>query len=263
MLNGHSNRGPLTAASRLAVAAAIAAVTIPIAVVAQNQFSTLRGVVVDQTNRVLPGVTLALTNTSTSAKYEVKSDRTGHYEFVGLPAADYALAAFQPGFEPLKETVAIKGADVTHPIQLAVGHLQETIRSVAGAPSRPEAERAQMRIAARASADRRIEKIKNTCASAELTDVGGNLAPPLKVVDVKPVYPEQLQAAKTGGLVTLDALIGTDGAVREVKTTSSENPDLERAAIDAVRQWEFTPTYLNCTAIEVHMQVSISFVPAQ
>jgi protein TonB len=82
---------------------------------------------------------------------------------------------------------------------------------------------------------------------------------PTKVADFKPRYPENLQAAKVGGVVTLEALIGTDGTVREVHLVNGD-PDLGAAAADAIRQWEFSPTYLNCTPVEVHMGVTANFV---
>lgn len=261
MLNEQLNRRPPTRTARFAIAVALVALTLPIALAAQNRFATFSGTVVDQTNSVLPDVTLTLTNPSTRAKYEVHTDRTGHFEFVGLAVGDYTVATSQVGFEPFTDTLSITGSNISRTIQLAVGHLQETITMTAGSTAQPNPYRDQMRIAARASADQRLQKIRARCASADQpTGVGGNIAAPLKLVDVKPVYPEQLQAAKIGGVVKLDALIGTDGTVRDVKVVDSANPDLERAAIDAVRQWEFTPTYLNCTPIEVRMQVLASFV---
>ena len=69
-----------------------------------------------------------------------------------------------------------------------------------------------------------------------------------------------LKATGIGGVVTLDAQIGTDGSVRDLKVLTSSNAELESAAIDAVRRWEFTPTYLNCTPVEVRMQVTVNFV---
>ena len=74
---------------------------------------------------------------------------------------------------------------------------------------------------------------------------------------MKPIYPE---GSSISGVVTMDAVIGTDGTVREVRVVSSPHPALDRAAADAVRQWEFTPTMLNCTPIDVRMTVTASFV---
>lgn len=264
MLNARVNRRPLTRLARLATAAAIAAITVPIAVVAQNQFSTVRGTIVDQTNRPVPGVAVSLTNTATQAKNEVRSDRTGQFEIVGLPPGDYTLAAEQAGFKTYKDTIGIVGGDVTRRISMAVGDLHETISVRLNPPVVDEATRERNRAASRATADRRRQKIETQCGSGTPpSEVGGNIAPPLKLVDVRPVYPEPLKAAKIGGVLTFDALIGTDGTVREVKASGSPNPDLEKAAADAIRQWQFTPTYLNCTPIEVTMQVSVTFDPTE
>ena len=58
----------------------------------------------------------------------------------------------------------------------------------------------------------------------------------------------------------LEALIGVDGSVASVRVISAQvHPDLAQAAMDAVRQWKFSPTLLNGREVEVVMNVSISF----
>src|SRR4029078_11227683 len=91
------------------------------------RFSTLSGVIADQTSAFLPDATLVLTNTANKARYEVHSDANGHFEFVGLPAGDYMLQAMQPGFAPVRDAVTVSGRDLTRNIQLQLGELQETI----------------------------------------------------------------------------------------------------------------------------------------
>jgi TonB family protein len=86
-----------------------------------------------------------------------------------------------------------------------------------------------------------------------VTSVGGNLRPPRKIKDVAPGYPG------VSGNVQLMATIGTDGSVTDVRVVKADRPGLVPSAIDAVRQWEFTSTLLNCIPIEVQMNVSISF----
>ena len=61
------------------------------------------------------------------------------------------------------------------------------------------------------------------------------------------------------GVVTMDALIGTDGMVKDVRALDSPHPDLESAAVEAVRQWQFSPTLLNCVPIDVRMHVTTRF----
>ena len=78
-------------------------------------------------------------------------------------------------------------------------------------------------------------------------------------MDVRPVYPENLQTTKIGGAVTMNAVIGTDGFVRDVQNVKGPHPDLEIAAANAVRQWQFSTTLLNCEPIEVDMKVTTTF----
>ena len=57
----------------------------------------------------------------------------------------------------------------------------------------------------------------------------------------------------------MEAIIGTDGTVREVRVISSPHPDLDRAAADAVRQWEFTATQLNGQPVDTRISVLVQF----
>ena len=57
----------------------------------------------------------------------------------------------------------------------------------------------------------------------------------------------------------MDAVIGTDGLVREVDNVHGPDPALEQAAAEAVRQWQFSTTLLNCEPIDVNMHVTTSF----
>jgi hypothetical protein len=80
----------------------------------------------------VPDTTLVLANGSKGAKYEVRTDRAGHFEFIGLPSADYQLTVQRPGFKTVQETVAVAGKDVTRTLHLQIGSLQETITVAAG-----------------------------------------------------------------------------------------------------------------------------------
>lgn len=263
MLNAGLNRRPLSRSGRIATAAMLLSLTVSLASIAAQRFSTFSGTLTDQTNAVLPNVAVGLTNKLTGAKYEVRSDRNGHFEFVGLPDGDYTMAANEPGFAPLKDTIQISGRDLDHTIQLQVGSLQETIRVTSGpSPWGPPnldkgaeyRERAQ---------NKRREILEQCAANGGGGPVGGNIKQPMKVVDVKPKYPERLSAAKVGGNLVLEAVIGTDGTVTDVSVVTGADPELDAAAIEAVRQWEFSTTFLNCTPIDVHMKVNVAFVPAQ
>ena len=81
---------------------------------------------------------------------------------------------------------------------------------------------------------------------------------PTKVKDVRPAYPEEAASANVQGVVILEATIDTTGRVSHARVLRSI-PLLDQAAVDAVRQWEYTPTYLNGMAVPVIMTISINF----
>ena len=88
--------------------------------------------------------------------------------------------------------------------------------------------------------------------------VGGNIKEPKKIKDVKPVYPEEAQRAKVQGIVIMETIIGTDGTIQEAKILRGVEL-LDKAALDAVMQWRYTPTLLNGEAVEVIMTVTVTF----
>jgi TonB family protein len=260
MLDSTTNRRPVSRAVRVASVAASLAMTVSIAGLgAQATFYSLTGTVQDQTNRVLPDATLVLTDSTSTAKHEVRTDSNGRFEFVGLPPARYTLEASQPGFAKHKEDLVIEG-NTKRDLSLQIGSVQETITVADRSDPEPAPDPARLQ-KIEESLKRFAEfeqQVKAKCA-AGAGPVGGNILAPRKLRDVRPVYPDHLKAAKVGGTVTLEALIGTDGVVRDVREVKGPHPDLEAAAADAVRQWLFSTTLLNCEPIEVRMKVTINF----
>jgi protein TonB len=88
--------------------------------------------------------------------------------------------------------------------------------------------------------------------------VGGRIQAPRKIKDVKPAYPPIAEAARVQGIVILEATIGADGRVTDARVIRSI-PLLDAAALDAVRQWEFTPTLLNGDPTPIVMTVTVNF----
>jgi protein TonB len=88
--------------------------------------------------------------------------------------------------------------------------------------------------------------------------IGGKIEVPTKIKDVKPVYPAIAQAARVDGVVIIETTIGPTGTVLEA-TLLRSIPLLDSAALEAVRQWEFTPTLLNGVPISVVMVVTVRF----
>jgi len=88
--------------------------------------------------------------------------------------------------------------------------------------------------------------------------VSAGVMAPKKIHDVAPKYPGMAQQARIQGTVIIEAVIGADGRVQSARSLRPM-PFLEEAALEAVRQWVFTPTKLNGEAVPVVMTVTVSF----
>lgn len=87
---------------------------------------------------------------------------------------------------------------------------------------------------------------------------GGGVPPLRQTKNVRPRYPDEAQRRRIGGAVMLEALIGPDGKVKDVRVIQS-TPPFDEAAMDAVRQWEFEPTRIDGKAVSVVMTTTVTF----
>jgi protein TonB len=90
--------------------------------------------------------------------------------------------------------------------------------------------------------------------------IGKGMRPPAKVHHVNPEYPSDAGNAGISGVVILEATVDPEGAVTAVQVVRSV-PALDEAAMAAVRQWRYAPTWLNGEAIPVIMTVTVNFQP--
>jgi len=254
MLNVKLNRDPITRSASIAAAIVLAAVTVLVAgfgVSAQGQFATVSGTVLDQNSRPISGARLVLSNAAAQTKNEVKTDASGRYEFVGVPAGAYELNFESMGMAYLKR----EGLNVT-PGQavevnavMRIGSIMETITVVPGGPeSRPTVNGY--------SGARPADDKPDPCAQST---VGACIRPPVKTKDVRPIYPN----GAAGGVVILDATIDANGLISNTQVLRTPDPALSTAAMEAVNRWEFRPTHLDGQPIDTHMTVTVNFVAAK
>ena len=77
---------------------------------------------------------------------------------------------------------------------------------------------------------------------------------------VEPSLPDAAQAGGLRGTVTVDAVIGKDGGVRDLHPVSGPE-QLAAAALDAVRWWRFEPYRIRGKAVEVETTLTVDFGP--
>jgi len=71
-------------------------------------------------------------------------------------------------------------------------------------------------------------------------------------------YPSLAQQTKVQGSVLLQAFVGTDGSIRDLRVLSGD-PILISAALEAARQWRFRPYLQNGQPVETQAKIMVIF----
>jgi TonB family protein len=176
------------------------------------------------------------------------SSGAGQYAAESLKAAEEAQAALDAELKA-QEANWFKSYDKAKELALAAKETGEKAAAEAGAAKEK---------AAAAAAKEKADAEERAKAAAAAVRVGGKIKAPTKTKDVKPEYPAAAKAAKVEGIVIIEATIGADGKVIDAAVLRSV-PMLDQAALDAVKQWEFSPTLLNGKPVPVKMTVTVNF----
>lgn len=82
---------------------------------------------------------------------------------------------------------------------------------------------------------------------------------PIAISTPPPAYPEGPRVAGMQGMVILEAVIGRDGLVRDVRVLRGVNPLFDRAASEAVLKWRYRPALVGTRAVAVYLTVTVNF----
>jgi protein TonB len=96
-------------------------------------------------------------------------------------------------------------------------------------------------------------------ASRAPVRVGGQIDAPALIRRVEAIYPDIAVHSHSQGVVILEAIVGEDGRVVDVKVARSAGRLLDTAALAAVRQWQYSPLLLNGLHTRFVLNVVLSF----
>jgi protein TonB len=88
---------------------------------------------------------------------------------------------------------------------------------------------------------------------------GGNVQASRLIRRINPAYPELAKRARVSGMVILEVVVDELGNVEEIEIIRG-HPLLNQAAVEAVRQWKYSPTLLNGEPVSVIATVTVNFV---
>lgn len=89
--------------------------------------------------------------------------------------------------------------------------------------------------------------------------LGSGVEPPVLKRRVEPRYTTDALRRKLEGEVVLDVIILSDGSVGPVRVTRGLDAELDRSAIDAVRQWRFAPGKFRGAPVDVVAEIVVAF----
>jgi periplasmic protein TonB len=89
--------------------------------------------------------------------------------------------------------------------------------------------------------------------------VGGNVKAPVAIERVKPDYTDTARKAKITGTVIVEAIIDTNGNVRDVRVIKGLPMGLGAQAEEAVKKWKFKPGTLNGEPVSVIFNLTVTF----
>ena len=248
MLNPNLKRREMSPWARLLAKVAVLCLLLPLAALrlpGQDLAGKFTGTVFDISDATVPNATIVMTNHKTDTIDMTTSDAEGNFVFKALPAGEYEMKVLKPGFATYlaPQVVLGPGRDLALNAKLQMGVLNESVDVSAEAAGKaaPSAETGEKR---------KPTRIR----------IGGNVQAAKVITRVQPVYPENAKAAGAQGSVLLHAIVSKDGMPLSLQVLNSQiNPDLARAAVEAVSQWRYQPTLLNGEPVEIDTTIVVNF----
>ena len=189
--------------------------------------------------------------------FEVQSDDAGRFDIQDVPPGDYRLRVRLAGFANITEAVTLQaGQRERRDFVLAIRSLEETV-NVTTADSEPVV----------TTPEETLLRLRQLTDRVRLN--GGRLKLPVKAQGLDaPAYPEELRRLGVEGKVIIEGIVATDGSLQVLNVLAPVNPDsltavqpeLARAAVTLVRQWQYAPGLLNDVAVDLPITVTVNFV---
>ena len=250
MLNPKLNRGGISRRTGLLLKLVAFCLILPLAAVrlpGQDLSGKFTGTVLDPSGGAVQNATIVMTNHKTNTIDMTTSNASGNFAFKALPAGEYEMKVFKPGFAVHNSVLPLQPAhDLGATVTLEIQGINETADVQAEYRGQPYAMKAS--------------PSTETTAESKRVRIGGNVQAAKIVTKVQPIYPESSKAAGVQGSVLLHAVIGKDGTPHSLEVLNGQiDPDLARAAVEAVNQWRYQPTLLNGEPVEIDTTIQINF----
>jgi protein TonB len=192
-----------------------------------------------QLSRLLPPLPIVMGDWSTHNTSQRSLPRPAHQE-LNFPVTDFHPPMRGPITNSRQDPVLDGDASSVIPDGYISGEIQMTDFSASHSLVEPPA------VDTHKTSEKRIVKVSEGVLEAQL------------ISRIEPRYPPLARQTRMQGTVLLHAIISVDGRITALEVVSGP-PLLVQAAIDAVRQWRYRPTYLNGEPVEVETSITVIF----
>ena len=98
--------------------------------------------------------------------------------------------------------------------------------------------------------------------SKEIFHPGGDVSAPALTFAPDPVYPKTAHKGKgtSEGVCVLNVVVDTSGTVTDVQVIRSLGLDFDESAVQAVKQYRFTPAMRSGVAVPVAVHIEVNFM---
>jgi len=192
-----------------------------------------------QLSRLLPPLPIVMGDWSTHNTSQRSLPRPAHHE-LNFPVTDFHPPVPSPVANSRQDPVLDGDASSVFPDGYIPGAIKMTDFSAAHSPVEPPS------VDTHKTSEKRIVKVSGSVQQAQL------------ISRVEPRYPPLGLQIRLQGTVLLHAIISVDGRITALEVVSGP-PLLVQAAIDAVRQWRYRPTYLSGEPVEVETSITVIF----
>lgn len=265
MLHPTMKRGSMSRIAKVLVPVVAALVLMPLAAVrlpAQdaNKFG---GTISDPSGLPIANATISMTDKKTHEIQMTTSDNEGKYVFVSMAAGEYELRVMKKGFAEARATLSTFGAgrdSLKNDITLDIAATSDEINVIEpGGPKNGVSGGVTGGVNGGPTGGPE-GGVKTNGAKTIRIRIGGDVQSAKAIEKVPPIYPEKAKAAGISGTVILHAVIGMDGRPHSLGVMNNQiDPDLARAAVEAVSKWRYQTTLLNGEPVEVDTTIQVKF----
>jgi periplasmic protein TonB len=191
-----------------------------------------------QLSRLVPPLPMVMGNWSTHNTPQRSFPRPAHHE-LNFPVTDFQPSVPSPVTSSYRDLVVEGDPSSVIPEGYIPGAIKMTDLSAPHSPIEPPA------VDTHKTSEKRMVK-------------SGSVQQAQLITRIEPRYPPLARQTGTQGTVLLHAIISVDGRITALEVVSG-HPLLVQAAIDAVRQWRYRPTYLSGEPVEVETSITVIF----